>query len=636
VLPKPSKCEGCPLYGYSTKGFVPATLPQGQFNGVLVVCEAPGEHEENRAQVLVGPAGHKFDELLKRGRLTREGFGLHNVLSCRPPGNALRGATYEFQAIEHCSEYLNETIRLLKPKVILAMGNIALRRLTRHEGILRYRGFVLDGPPDEHGKPIPVVATLHPSFLLPRRGEKSSSRFTPAVIRDIQLAEEIARNGFTRVVTNYLEDPTPGQQDHYAEAYERALADDPGLGLGCDIETNYKLRAKDESTYKEIDTTIVRISFCFAAGYAISVAWTAENMPFILRMLGSRGRKYWWYGYTFDLPILRGAGITVEGEQLDMLWAWHMLMPDLDRGLEPATSFFAPDILPWKHESMARPAFYSCVDADALWRNAQGIEAGLRRHNQWDLYLRHVVRLDPHLQVAGRNGIFIDTRKRRALYKKLRREEKRLTALIQPLVPDSIRPLKHYKKFPKVHEGKRTIQVVSVPSDKVKQCSKCGALHVKAGEHTARKGGRNGIPLNECYKAPIVLTSAMVPEFDVVMDFNPNSDLQLAKLIEHFGHIGEVKAFTATGRPSLDESLHRRPRLGAWRVLRADAATQRRADGDFPLRRRAETERAGRRDDRNCLRAGHGALVIPRPPGGLRQRHQPPEHPPQGGLPLRG
>ncbi|MGH9429257.1 MAG: uracil-DNA glycosylase family protein [Terriglobia bacterium] len=555
MIPKPPSCEGCPLYDYSKTGFVPAKWPETTFNGVLVVAEAPGEFEELKGLPLVGVSGQKFDSLLSRGRMQRGQFGLHNVLSCRPPGNSLRGAPYEFLAINHCRPNLNETIAKLKPKVIVAMGNVALRALTGYEGILRYRGFVLDGPKDAQGATIPVVPSLHPSFLLPRKGEASSARFTPAVIRDLQLAEEIARNGFQRLQTDYLEDPSLEQSDRYATAYEAALRQDAVLGLGCDIETNYKLKAKDESKYKLIDPIIVRISFCFKAGYAISVAWTAENMPFIRRMLSSSGRKYWWYGYTFDLPIIRAAKIDVCGEQLDMLWAWHMLMPDLDRGLEPATSFFAPDILPWKHESLARPAFYSCVDADALWRNAQGIEEQLRRNNQWELYLRQVVRLDPYLQIAGQTGIFIDKAARRRLYKKLRREQKRLIALIQPLVPPEILPLKRYKtkRGTTVWEGRREIRPVSVSVEKVKRCAKCGAMNIKASEHTSRKGGKKGIPLNECYKAEVLQVPGTETHFDVVMDFNPNSDLQLAKLIEKLGHLKHVKAWTPTGRPSLDD-----------------------------------------------------------------------------------
>jgi len=546
VITKPSTCKGCPLYSYQQTGFVPATLP-GVSNGVLIVAEAPGEQEEILGKVLVGTSGQHFDTLLKTGNMDRSQFALHNVLSCRPPGNALRGASYEFQAIAHCTPNLEETIKRVKPKVIVALGAVPLKRLCGLDGIHRHRGYVLRGPEGTW-----VVPTFHPSFLLPRRGQKSTSSLTPAVIRDLQLALHIAKHGFERTPQDYLEDPSPMAAMRYAEEYEQALAEDPTVGLSCDIETPYKLTVKDEEKFDTLDTTITRISFCFKAGYAISVPWSGEYMPFIRRMLGSSGRKWWFNGYTFDIPIVREAGVEVNGIQEDVMWAWHMLMPDLPRGLESVTSYFAPDITPWKHESVSRPAYYSCVDADAAWRDMMGIEKQLRKNNQWELYQKHVVKLDPYLQEAGRNGIYIDRKARRKLYKKLRKEENRLLREVQGLIPDHLRPLKHYKKFPVRWEGKREIRSVDVPKE-VKTCERCGQQNVTKGEHTSRKGGKKGVPLNPCYKANIILTAGSVTEYDVVMDFNPLSTDQLISYLHHVNHAKDVRGRTEGGELSVDD-----------------------------------------------------------------------------------
>ena len=525
-ISKPSSCESCPLHTMGT-GWVPL---EHNASDILIVGEAPGENEANEGKPFVGAAGKHLRWLLSLRGMQREDFSIHNVLSCRPPDNRLRGEWYEGAAIQHCSSNLDATIQKVRPKVIVALGNTPLRRLCGVDGIDRLRGFVLstyDG--------IPVVPTYHPSYLLPRKGQPSTSHHIPLVIRDLLLAKRIAKSGFEREVFTVLEDPTPTEFAAYVDAYEKALAKDPDLPLAVDIETPYKLNHKDEEEFDEVDTQIVRISFGYERGRAVSIPWDTPWMPMIKRLLASAGHKWWWNGWTFDVPIIQAQGVEINGVQEDMMWAFHLLHPDLRYGLERATSLYAPDLPPWKHESQARPAYYSGMDSIALLRTGMGIEQELRSCGMWDLFQKHRVKVYPVLREAGQNGINIDKAERRKLYKKLRKEEKQLLAQIQPLVPDVLRPRKRYKKFPVVHAEHRTIEPVSLRGE-VKKCSKCGAENVKASEHTARKGGKKGIPLNECYKAKIEKVTGDVTHYDVVMDFNPLSVKQLMSYVEHFGH----------------------------------------------------------------------------------------------------
>lgn len=525
-ISKPSSCESCPLHTMGT-GWVP--LEQNNTD-ILVVGEAPGENEANEGKPFVGAAGKHLRWLLSLRGMQREDFSIHNVLSCRPPDNKLRGEWYEGAAIQHCSANLDATINKVRPRVIVALGNTPLRRLCGVDGIDRLRGFVLstyDG--------IPVVPTYHPSYLLPRKGQPSTSHHIPLVIRDLLLARRIAQHGFEREVFTVLEDPTPVEFSAYVDAYEKALSQDPDLPLAVDIETPYKLNHKDEEEFDEVDTQIVRISFGYERGRAVSIPWDTPWMPMIKRLLASAGRKWWWNGWTFDVPIIQAQGVEIKGVQEDMMWAFHLLHPDLRYGLERATSLYAPDLPPWKHESQARPAYYSGMDSIALMRTGMGIEQELRSCGMWELFQKHRVKVYPTLREAGQNGINIDRKERRKLYKTLRKEEKKLLAQIQPLVPDVLRPRKRYKKFPVVHAGHRAIEPVSLRGE-VKRCTNCGAENVKASEHTARKGGKKGIPLNGCYKAPIEKVEGDVTHYDVVMDFNPLSVDQLMSYVEHFGH----------------------------------------------------------------------------------------------------
>ena len=492
----------------------------------------------------VGSAGKLLDSLLRKAGLTRESFAVDNVIHCRPSldRNDLRGMWFDASAREHCKEHLDETIRRLKPRAILALGNTPLERLCGVTGITRYRGYPLQGPGG-----IWVIPTFHPSYLLPRRGQKSTSHLTPAVIRDFKLALDIAQQGFVRPEGSYLCDPAPPHAMQFFREWQQS-----GFApLSVDIETPHKLTVANEEALDELDAQILRVSYCFQPGYSMSIPWTPEYMPVhrAFMLAPEAHQKIWWNGWHFDLPVIRSTGIDPTGEHIDAMWAWHYLYPDLPRGLESVGSFYYNG-LPWKHLGKENPAKYNAIDADVALQNWLGIRRGLEKHGQYEGFKEFCLDLEPFLQEAGNNGVLIDTRARRKLYKVVRKEEKRLLGMIQPLVPQVLRPRKRYKKFPLVWDGKREIEFEKVVKPG-KVCGQCGATGVNKAEHTGRKGGKNGVPLNPCYKAPIEVREIEQFEYDVVMDFNPLSSDQLISYCGHFGH--PVGRHPKSGQPTVDD-----------------------------------------------------------------------------------
>jgi uracil-DNA glycosylase family 4 len=535
---KPSSCEGCPLFGPGVGFSQPEINSTG---GVLFVGEGPNYQAAYEGTLFAGAAGKHLKWLLNLKGWTREQFSFATIISCHSTLDRI-----PVEAISHCDPNLQAAIQRAQPKVIVALGSAALRKLCGVDNIDRHRGFVLTS---FYG--VPVVGTYHPGYLQPRKGQASTTHHIPLFIRDVMLAQSIVQGTYKAEPFVVWEDPSPLEVDVYIQEYEAALALDPTLALACDIETPYKLKAGDEDNYAEIDTTITRVSFGYEGGRAISFPWDGAWMSQIKRLFGSAGRKWWWNGWTFDLPIIQKAGVEVNGAQEDMMWAFHLLQPDLRCGLERVASIYCPDLPPWKHENTSRPAYYSGMDSIALYRIGVGVERELRKTGQWDLYQKHRVKVSPVLREAGTNGIRIHRGARRKLYKKLRKEENRLLREIQPLVPPVLYPRKRYKKFPTVWEGKRTIEPVNV-SGEVKVCSNCGMSGVTAATHTNRKGGKGTVPLNLCYKAPIVKRPGMVVHHDVVMDFNPLSTSQLMAYVEFFGH--PVGTNRVTKNPTLDDN----------------------------------------------------------------------------------
>ncbi|AHG90855.1 phage SPO1 DNA polymerase-related protein [Gemmatirosa kalamazoonensis] len=166
-------CTRCPLYR-TAKNPVPG---QGNPNADLVVVgEAPGGDEDASGLAFVGAAGQLLTKILAAISLSREDVFICNVLKHRPPGNR----NPEENEVEACSPYLVRQLELIRPKVILTVGNFAAQTLLGTKlGITKLRGQVHR----YHG--IPLVATYHPAALLRNEAWKRPTW------EDVKLARRI-------------------------------------------------------------------------------------------------------------------------------------------------------------------------------------------------------------------------------------------------------------------------------------------------------------------------------------------------------------------------------------------------------------------------------------------------------------
>ena len=150
------KCEKCGLYKTRTNVVFSDGIPN---NKLMLVGEAPGYWEDVKGKPFVGKAGQLLDKIFECVGLSREkDVYICNTIKCRPPENRIP-LPEEKQA---CREYLDKQIEILKPKIIIICGNIALNSLLPNErGITKARGKWFDGP--NGSKMIPI---FHPSYLL--------------------------------------------------------------------------------------------------------------------------------------------------------------------------------------------------------------------------------------------------------------------------------------------------------------------------------------------------------------------------------------------------------------------------------------------------------------------------------------
>jgi len=155
-------CTRCPLHSYR-KNAVPGE--GSKESKIMFIGEAPGATEDEMGRPFVGVAGKLLTLALESAGLKRETVYITNVVKCRPPQNR-EPNDYE---IESCRIYLESQILLLRPKIIITLGNIAGRTVFSlgkkpWSGVMRMRGRVYELK--ILGLDIRVLATLHPAAAL--------------------------------------------------------------------------------------------------------------------------------------------------------------------------------------------------------------------------------------------------------------------------------------------------------------------------------------------------------------------------------------------------------------------------------------------------------------------------------------
>ncbi len=148
--------QKCPLANSRTNTVFSDGVPN---SNLVLIGEAPGYWEDKKGLPFVGKAGQLLDKIFASVGLSRQkDVYICNTIKCRPPEN--RNPLPEDK--EACKEYLQAQLDILKPKIILVCGNIALNTMLPNErGITHARGKWFDGPYGSKMMPI-----FHPSYLL--------------------------------------------------------------------------------------------------------------------------------------------------------------------------------------------------------------------------------------------------------------------------------------------------------------------------------------------------------------------------------------------------------------------------------------------------------------------------------------
>lgn len=158
VREKCLSCQKCPLGRTRTNLVFSDGTPNPK---LMLIGEAPGYNEDMQGKPFVGKAGQLLDKIFASVGFSRKDIYICNTLKCRPPEN--RNPLPDEK--EACWEYLKAQIDIIKPKMILLCGNVAVQSILENVGgITRIRGKWFEGGDIVHGAKLMPI--FHPSYLL--------------------------------------------------------------------------------------------------------------------------------------------------------------------------------------------------------------------------------------------------------------------------------------------------------------------------------------------------------------------------------------------------------------------------------------------------------------------------------------
>ncbi len=188
-------CRGCHLWVNATQ----TVFGEGSTSAeVMLVGEQPGDQEDRQGHPFVGPSGKLLDTALEEAGIDRNRVYITNSVKHFKFVVIERGRRLHKKPnageIRACNPWLEEEIRLLKPRVIVALGATAAQALLGKQfRVTQHRGKPVTSELAEA-----VIATVHPSAVL-RARDPDREQARQEFFRDMQSVATYLRSHKAKV-----------------------------------------------------------------------------------------------------------------------------------------------------------------------------------------------------------------------------------------------------------------------------------------------------------------------------------------------------------------------------------------------------------------------------------------------------
>jgi uracil-DNA glycosylase len=166
-------CTLCNLHLFRTQIVWPK-IPEN-WNGIMLVGEAPGADEDRLGVPFVGRSGKLLTDMLDESEIGREHCYISNIIKCRPPDNKISHPDAK-KALQVCPDhYLDLELRSLIEdgiKLLVPLGATAFRFFMFH-CTDSYSSYVAKTFEIYYFKSkINLIPMWHPAYVLRKHNEK--------------------------------------------------------------------------------------------------------------------------------------------------------------------------------------------------------------------------------------------------------------------------------------------------------------------------------------------------------------------------------------------------------------------------------------------------------------------------------
>jgi uracil-DNA glycosylase family 4 len=155
---------------------------------VMFIGEAPGRKGADRTRIPFSgdQSGQNFDRFLMASGLKRSEIFITSAALCNPRSASGANRRPAAQELRNCSDFLQRTIMLVDPKVVVTLGGVALEALR----LVEYHEFTLRGDAAKvrrwNGRLLIPLYHPSPQVLITSRNEKAQLRDYEVVARAIE------------------------------------------------------------------------------------------------------------------------------------------------------------------------------------------------------------------------------------------------------------------------------------------------------------------------------------------------------------------------------------------------------------------------------------------------------------------
>lgn len=425
---------------------------------IMIVGEAPGVEEEAKGLPFVGASGYELDRMLHEAGIARNECFITNVSRERPAGNdinlfisgnkkspgpewsQLRDRWVTRQISEGYS-LLQKEISLVKPNIIIPVGNVALWALTGKWGISKWRGSMMYCDFHQSSK---VLPTIHPASVLRQWSDRA------IVVNDLR---KVKRNAgpepWKKPKWNFELRPTFTYCTGILQKLISRLDSGESIRISFDIETRSGHIACAGIAWTRTDAVCIPFMCVERSEGYWSKDQETEIVWLLRRLLTHKLAKVVGQNIIYDAQYTWRHWYFVPNVDQDTMISQHSIFADMEKGLAFLASMYCEYYYYWKDESKDWDPkvgedqlwYYNCEDcvytlevADVLLKTADTL--GLRHvHDEQQEMFWPVLRamqLGVRVNVPRRNALVMEVQEELA-----RREQFLLDVLGHPINPRS-------------------------------------------------------------------------------------------------------------------------------------------------------------------------------------------------------